>query len=113
HELWHRIQDQLGLPSSGASNDHLDTRDGRYWLQLEWRALAAALATSGPDEKRAITDAALFRTRRHRIFPGGADEERAMEMHEGLAEYTGVRLSGSPDLRQFVIRHNVQDAASR
>ena len=113
HELWHRIQDQLGLPISGDSNEHLDTRDGRYWLQLEWRALTAALGTSGPQEKRAITDAGVFRARRHKIFPADAEQERSMEMHEGLAEYTGVRLSGSPDLRQFVIRHNVQDAASR
>jgi len=113
HELWHRIQDQIGLPASGANNDQLDTRDGRYWLQLEWRALAAALSATGPQENRAIIDAALFRSRRHQIFPGGAEQERSMEMHEGLAEYTGIRLSGSADLHQFVLRHNIPDAGSR
>ena len=33
---------QLELLVQEGSNDHLDTVEGRYWLQLEWRALAAA-----------------------------------------------------------------------
>src|ERR1041384_4843095 len=43
HELFHRVQDEINLPAANPSNDHLDTRDGRVWLQLEWRALRAAL----------------------------------------------------------------------
>jgi len=35
HELFHRIQPQLGLFVQELGNDHLDTKDGRYWLQLE------------------------------------------------------------------------------
>ncbi len=43
HELFHGIQDQLNLPKIKAGeNVHLDTLDGRYYLQLEWRALARA-----------------------------------------------------------------------
>lgn len=103
HELWHRIQDDLGLPASGAANSHLDTRDGRYWLQLEWRALSAALAAHGEARKRAIIDAALFRARRRHLSEKAAQEERAMEMHEGLAEYTGAKLSGHADVARFVI----------
>lgn len=113
HEMWHRVQDQLGLPASGASNDHLDTRDGRLWLQLEWRALAAALSSSGAKQQQAITDAGLFRARRRQIFADAAAEERALEMSEGLAEYTGVRLSGSPDLPRFVIEGNLKEAPTR
>ncbi len=113
HELWHRIQGDIGFPSSGASNSHLDSRDGRIWLQLEWRALAAAL--TGPTERRrqAITDALLFRARRKALFPQAACEEQAMEMHEGLAEYTGVRLSGHPNPRQYVADNNLQEAARK
>lgn len=113
HEMWHRVQDQLGFASSGAPNDHLDSRDGRYWLQLEWRALAVSLASTGESETRAIIDAAIFRARRRQIFPNAATEERSMEMHEGLAEYTGVRLSGAADLRKFAIDGDLKEAAAK
>lgn len=113
HEMWHRVQDQLGFASSGATNDHLDSRDGRYWLQLEWRALATALASTGEPETQAIIDAAIFRARRRQIFPTAAAEERSMEMHEGLAEYTGVRLSGAADPRKFAIDGDLKEAAAR
>lgn len=82
HELWHRVQGQLGLPSSAAQNIHLASRDARYWLQLEWRALAAALATHGPERDEAIVDAGLFRAQRRNLFPGSGEEENAMEMHD-------------------------------
>ncbi|MFL6584443.1 MAG: hypothetical protein ACJ8KU_07985 [Chthoniobacterales bacterium] len=113
HEMWHRIQEPLGLPQSGAKNDHLDTRAGRFWLQLEWRALAAALSRTGTAEQEAITDAVTFRARRQQIFPEAAAEERSMEMNEGLAEYTGVRLSGSADLRRYVIDVELKDAPAK
>jgi len=47
HELFHRIQPQLGLLIPDMPNDHLDTPDGRYWMQLEWKALRRALGSSG------------------------------------------------------------------
>ncbi|MGH9423271.1 MAG: hypothetical protein ACRD3J_25070 [Thermoanaerobaculia bacterium] len=40
HESFHRIQKGIGFPQAEAANAHLDSVDGRYWLQLEWRALA-------------------------------------------------------------------------
>ena len=110
HEMWHRIQDELGFPASGAANNHLDTRDGRYWLQLEWRALAAALTARGEERRASIADAALFRARRHQLFAGAAEQEREMELHEGLAEYTGVKLSGAPDVADYVVNANLQRA---
>ena len=113
HELWHRQQSELGFPASGAANQHLDTREGRVWLQLEWRALATALASRGLNRSRAVADALLFRARRRTLFPAGAAEEREMEMHEGLAEYTGVRLSGSPDPARLVIDGNLIDESRR
>jgi hypothetical protein len=93
HELWHRVQKDLGLSASNPANAHLDTRDGRYWLQLEWRALSAALAADDAARREAITDALLFRAHRRSLFKNAADEERALEMNEGLAEYTGVAMS--------------------
>jgi hypothetical protein len=94
HELFHRIQqDDLHIQKLDGDNSQLDTLDGRYLLQLEWRALAAALQAPTPAARRtAITDAILFRRERYRLFPAAAENEAALESNEGIAEYTGVRL---------------------
>lgn len=113
HELWHRIQNDIGFTSSGAANNHLDSFEGRVWLQLEWRALAAALTSKGKQRRQAIADALLFRAYRRAIFPNAAAEEREMEMHEGLAEYTGIRLSGSPNVNQFVVDTDLKEVANK
>lgn len=60
HELFHRIQPELGLITLSGQNAHLDTVEGRVWLRLEWRALARALGQSREDRKRALSDAAAF-----------------------------------------------------
>jgi hypothetical protein len=90
HELFHRIQPQLGLLINDRQNEHLDTPDGRYWIQLEWRALARALGSAGAQRDSAARDALAFRQARHRQFPGSAENERVMEINEGLAQYTGT-----------------------
>lgn len=97
HELYHRIQNDIGLPASNPPNNHLDTREGRLWLQLEWRALRRAATTDGPDSRQAIEDALIFRLYRRSLFPNSDATERGLEMNEGLAEYTGVKLRGSPE----------------
>lgn len=92
HELFHRIQPQLGLITPGASgqNAHLDTVEGRIWLRLEWRALSRALDQSGEDRKRAVSDALAFRSSRRSQFANAAEDERVEEIREGLAQYTGI-----------------------
>src|SRR5688500_15812710 len=39
HELFHRVQRELGFFLNEPDNSHLDSVEGRYWLQLEWKAL--------------------------------------------------------------------------
>lgn len=97
HELYHRIQNQLDYPTAnGGDNAQLDTLEGRYTLQLEWRALTRALGAPGAAERRAASgDAMVFRAERYRLFPEAAAKEQALEFNEGLAEYTGVRV-GNP-----------------
>lgn len=94
HELWHRVQDEIGFPPTGPANIHLDTRDGRIWMRLEWAALRKALQASGAERKQAAADALLFRAFRRSLFAEAAKEEQALEMHEGLANYTGAALAG-------------------
>jgi hypothetical protein len=103
HECYHRLQEKLGLPARDAVNTHLDTLNGRIWLQMEWRALERALRQTGPARQSAIADALLFRGYRRSLFPGSADNENALEMNEGLAEFTGVKLS-SADLQETALR---------
>jgi hypothetical protein len=103
HELFHRIQGQLNFPKSReGENPQLDTLEGRYTLQLEWRAWRRALeAQTDEDRKKAAGDALLFREERYRLFPDAAAQEQSLEMNEGLAEYTGVRL-GNPTVDEQV-----------
>jgi hypothetical protein len=112
HELFHRIQNQLKLPKvEGGENAQLDTDDGRYYLQLEWRALSRALQASTDEERRkAAADAVLFRAERYRLFPGADGQEQALELNEGLAEYTGVRV-GNPSPEEQ-IRAALNDLSS-
>lgn len=100
HESWHRIQSDLGLPSNDPTNAQLDTLEGRYWLQLEWRALARALAAPPDQQRTAIEDALRFRQLRRGLFKGAVTQENALELHEGIAEYTGLKLSGLPAAEQ-------------
>ncbi len=93
HESFHRIQTGLGLSGPDRLNPHLDERDGRFWYRLELRAAAAALRGSGPATHEAAKDALLFRAERHARYPGADTLERALELQEGLAEYTGHRLA--------------------
>ena len=106
HECFHRLQEKLGLPARDAVNTHLDTLNGRIWIQMEWRALERALRQSGPARKAAIADALLFRSYRRSLFPDSANNENALELNEGLAEYTGVKLS-SADLEETAVRANL------
>ena len=96
HECWHRIQNELGFPAANPNNAHLDSVDGRVSLQLELRALAAALRATGDARTAAIRDAIGFRAARRAQFPEAEERERALENNEGLAEYTGFALRGTP-----------------
>ena len=110
HESYHRIQPDLGLTGASdlGTNGHLDTENGRIWLRGELHALDRALAASGRARTTALRDALLMRAYRHSLFPGSAEEERGVEINEGLAESTGITLGLSktdriPHARQDVV----------
>ncbi|WP_414494832.1 hypothetical protein [Stenotrophomonas maltophilia] len=111
HEMFHRLQPALSItrPAEGG-NEHLDTLDGRYLLQLEWRALDAALSIRDAAAQRtAVTDALAFRAARHARFPAAAQDEAALELNEGLAEYTGVVVGNpTPSARIDAARHDLR-----
>jgi hypothetical protein len=94
HESFHIVQRKpLGLGVSTTSAEHLDAVDGRYWLRLEWHALTRALRDSGEVRTLAIRDALAFRQARYARFPERVETERALDINEGLASYTGIVLA--------------------
>src|SRR5262249_13966311 len=90
HGMFHRIQADLGFTADKGFNEHLDTLEGRVWMQLEWRGAPRGLESSGSDRAEAVADALAFRRERRRLFPGAADNERRDEIAEGLPSYTEV-----------------------
>lgn len=92
HESYHRIQPSLGLVGGGGlgTNTHLDTRSGRVWLRAELHALRSALQSDGDARKAALVDALAIRAYRRSLWPSAPEQERALELNEGLAESTGI-----------------------
>ena len=99
HELFHGVQPRLGVIAPAHATEHLDVADGRYWLRLEWRALARALRDSGEQRNLAVRDALAFRQARRLFYPASVEDERGQEITEGLAAYTGTVLAAesAPD----------------
>lgn len=97
HESFHIVQAQLGLGVSRDESEHLDAVEGRYWLRLEWRALARALRESGEPRALAVREALAFRQARHTRYPDRVETERALDINEGLASYTGTVLTAQSE----------------
>jgi hypothetical protein len=93
HESFHLVQPQLVLNGPAGASEHLDSVDGRYWLRLEWRALARALRESGELRAQAVREALAFRLARHTRYPDKVESERALYITEGLASYTQTVLA--------------------
>jgi hypothetical protein len=93
HESFHIAQERLGLLIPTVASEHLDTVDGRYWLRLEWRALARALKESGEARTLAIREAAAFRKARQTRYPESFATEHAWDINEGLPSYTQTVLA--------------------
>lgn len=93
HESFHIVQMRLGLGVGRVESEHLDSVEGRYWLRLEWRALARALRETGEARALAVGQALAFRKARHARYPDNVESERALEINEGLASYTQTVLA--------------------
>jgi hypothetical protein len=86
---------RLGLCAATDGYELLDDVVGRYWLRLEWRALARALRDSRAARTTAARDALAFRQARLARFSKGVDTERNLLIAEGLASYTQTVLAAS------------------
>jgi len=102
HESFHIVQRSKGIAvpdrarigaNTRSENEHLDAVDGRYWLRLEWRALARALRESGELRAQAVREALAFRQARHTRYPDQVVSEYVLDIEEGLASYTQTVLA--------------------
>jgi hypothetical protein len=106
HELFHKAQRSLGFRILNTDNNHLDRKDGRIYLRLELEALRKAInATTQSEIKLYLTDAFTYRKYRYSLYPGADTTENALELNEGLAEYTGFIISGRSK-KQSILHFN-------
>jgi len=95
HELFHARQPELGFKLFNAENNHLDQKYGRIYLRLELEALKKSLQTANQIEQRThLTNALTFRKYRYSLYLGADSTENVLELNEGIAEYTGLIISG-------------------
>ncbi len=94
HELFHRIQPELGFDNlNEQTNGHLDSYSGRVLLKLELEALRKSLNVDNLRlRSEHLANALAFRLKRQ-SDPNLKISENSLEINEGLAEYTGVILS--------------------
>lgn len=109
HESFHIVQQRLGPPygypkrNIRTENEHLDSVEGRYWLRLEWRALARALRETGASRTEAVREALAFRQARHARYPDNVEGERGYDINEGFASYTQTVLA-APSANEALAR---------
>jgi hypothetical protein len=93
HAFTHAMQKGKGIAPVSFNNRHMNERNARMWLKLEWKALYKAISAD-EDELRnlAIRDALIFRGARHETYPSYVNDELRFENYEGLATFTYTRL---------------------
>lgn len=95
HESFHSIQPSLGFTLNNAENNHLDQKKGRIYLRLELEALKQAIRSNSEKEmKQHLTSAFTFRKYRNTLYKGSETTENLLELNEGIAEFTGLIVSG-------------------
>jgi len=108
HESWHRIQDEIRLHACMSENQHLDSGNGSLLLKLEFMALdkaVLALANGKSDIMiDDLRDAIVIRNKRQQLNP--QNNENQFECHEGLAEYTALKLmaTDTSSMTEMVVR---------
>jgi hypothetical protein len=92
HSFYHCFQKTSGIEPAVFNTKHMDDKNARLWLKLEWRALRNAINNKGELRPQAIRDALIFRGARRELYPMSANEENKFENYEGLATFTFITL---------------------
>jgi hypothetical protein len=92
HSLFHCYQERHDLKASTFNTRHLNDKNSRFYLKLEWKALTNAIGATGEARKQAIRDALIFRGARRELLPEATTDENKFENYEGLATFTYIKL---------------------
>jgi hypothetical protein len=111
HELFHKVQPELGFNHADPINGHLDKIAGRIYLTLELEALKKALLdTDTKEQHKHIINALTFRKHRQNLFTGSENTENKIEVNEGITEYTGFMIADRPS--EIAVNHFIVDINS-
>ncbi len=107
HSLFHCYQERHDLNPSTFNARHLNDKNARFYLKLEWKALINAIGATGEDRKQAIRDALIFRGARRELFPEAITDENKFENYEGLATFTYTKLCTDDidELRERILEY--------
>jgi hypothetical protein len=107
HSLFHCFQDRHELKPSPFSTRHLNDRNARLYLKLEWKALTYAIGSSDEARNQAIRDALVFRGARRELFPEAVADENKFENYEGLTTFTYIKLctSGPDEMKTRILEY--------
>ena len=117
HELFHLTHFAKNSNLRANPIEYLDKLDARLLLRLEYQALKNALSEADNNTGTStvtsyLKDALIFRKTRQEKYKAYIDEELELETVEGLANYTGIKLSTIPNLYQRTINEiNGREAA--
>jgi hypothetical protein len=107
HSLFHSYQERNNLKPSTFSTRHLNDRNARLYLKLEWKALTNAISSTNELRNQAIRDALIFRGARRELFPEAATDENKFENYEGLTTFTYIKLCNSDkdEMRKRILEY--------
>jgi hypothetical protein len=107
HSLFHCYQERNNLKPSTFSTRHLNDKNARLYLKLEWKALTNAISSTNEARDQAIRDALVFRGARRELFPEAASDENKFENYEGLTTFTYIKLCNSTndEIRQRILEY--------
>jgi hypothetical protein len=107
HSLFHCYQERHDLKPSTFNTRHLNDKNTRFYLKLEWKALSSAIGATGEARRQAIRDALIFRGARRELFPEAIADENKFENFEGLATFTYIKLctDNIDDMRGRVLEY--------
>lgn len=97
HESFHLIQDSLGINGTLPKYPHFSQPRGLFLMYLEIYELIHAFNTKEKTSQH-LSKALSYREYRNRLFPNLLNLERAAELNEGLAKYTGLVYTGASEI---------------
>lgn len=107
HSLFHCYQERHTLKPLTFSTRHLNEKNARLYLKLEWKALTKAIGSDNEVRRQSIRDALVFREARRELFPDAAADENKFENYEGLATFTSIKLctSSNDEMRKRILEY--------